>query len=256
MYFNVMDEDQLKARNRAYVAKSRAKQTKERKKEINRYYLNNMRSFITRKVHCSISEDKIKHRKYGISPDQVRELYQTNKCCLISGVKLTHNQSLFDLSIDRIDNNLGHLLSNIQLVCRGINLAKNKSTNIDVIDFVAYLRRIKDAPESAFISRDYISSCIRNHKSKDLRRFNVVSNIDTDFIINMFNQQSGKCALTGVMMYCNKHPCTSISIDRIDNQKPHMRNNVRLVLKAINRVKSDKSDRELLEWVEAVRSNG
>ncbi len=49
--------------------------------------------------------------------------------CAISGIPLTHNHhDLQAVSVDRIDSTLGHVRTNIQLVCQFINTAKRTFT--------------------------------------------------------------------------------------------------------------------------------
>jgi len=56
--------------------------------------------------------------------------------CIISGHKmLEKNCSLYSVSIDRIDNNFGYIKGNVQLICQGVNLAKNKYSQEEILEF-------------------------------------------------------------------------------------------------------------------------
>jgi hypothetical protein len=72
------------------------------------------------------------------------ELYQSQDGrCKLSGIKLTHTyNSLRSISIDRIDSSVGYTRDNVQLICRALNLAKQKFSNADMIDFVNELRNV------------------------------------------------------------------------------------------------------------------
>jgi len=60
--------------------------------------------------------------------------------CAITGVALANDGSLFSASADRIDSATGYLPSNIQLVCRAINYAKNSH---DMVELSKWLEAIK-----------------------------------------------------------------------------------------------------------------
>lgn len=63
-------------------------------------------------------------------------------------------------------------------------------------------------------------------------------------LMEMYYQQNGLCALSGVKMTWMREKIrpTSISIDRIDSTKGYTFDNVRLLCHAVNRMKGDASD--------------
>lgn len=73
----------------------------------------------------------IKQRaKTKLTLDQLYDLYlKQNKMCALSGIKLTHKRGIgivyTNISVDRIDPKKGYTISNIQLVCRVVNLMKS-----------------------------------------------------------------------------------------------------------------------------------
>lgn len=73
----------------------------------------------------------------NITPQYLINLWnQQNGCCAITKYQMTYQTgSLYSVSIDRIDNSKGYIVNNIQLVCKAINLAKGKHTNIEIIEF-------------------------------------------------------------------------------------------------------------------------
>lgn len=94
---------------------------------------------------CKFSRiKKEKHRdkksdKYnvGIDLNYLVSLWdQQNGICAISGKNMSHKfNDLFGVSIDRINSSLGYVEGNIQLICLGINFAKNSFSNEDMIHF-------------------------------------------------------------------------------------------------------------------------
>jgi hypothetical protein len=73
----------------------------------------------------------IKQRaKTNLTLDQLYDLYlRQDKICALTGIKLTHKRGIgivyTNLSVDRINPKKGYTISNIQLVCRVINLMKS-----------------------------------------------------------------------------------------------------------------------------------
>jgi len=53
--------------------------------------------------------------------------------------------------------------------------------------------------------------------------------IDTDYVLEIYKQQDGLCAMTGMKMVHESHNIRSLSIDRIDNASRHVRGNIQLV---------------------------
>lgn len=244
------DEQRENRRNgRYYTKRCRDRQSLAHKKKLNSYYLKSWRAFITRRVHTI--EDK--HKSCDITVDYIEEMLKNQDCrCSISGIDLTHFKSLNDMSIDRIDNDLGHTKENVQIICRGLNIAKNRHTNCDIIYFLDCLCGVSVFVPSRF-SRDYISSVRRNSHQRD-RSKGFVSDLTTDNVIKIFESQNGLCAISGLPMAAYKHPIFSVSVDRIDNGLGHTIDNIHLVLKAINRAKSVFTVEQVVEWLDNVRS--
>ena len=245
-----MREDMIdhRERNKNYVRKSRAKLTIEQKQYRNQNYCRSWNGWIKRHVYSALIEDRKKSRFGNITPKQIMGLYEQSKCCSLSGVELTYNKSLWSLSIDRINNSIGHIIENVQLTCIGINLAKNRHINEDVKYLITCLKN-KDLFIPNKISRNYVSVIRRNIELRD-----TTANINTDFLLELYDKQSGRCALTNIKLACYPHPMLSVSVDRIDNNLGHTIGNIRLVIKAINRARKNKPDTQVMEWLDDLRS--
>lgn len=70
---------------------------------------------------------------------------QNGQCAISKYPMQTIFNSLFAVSVDRIDPSRGYTKENIQLVCQGINFAKNQYSNQEMIDFWEYRNQIKEA---------------------------------------------------------------------------------------------------------------
>lgn len=65
-------------------------------------------------------------------------------------------------------------------------------------------------------------------------------------IINLWNNQSGKCALSGLPLQTTKD-IFDVSLDRIDSNKPYLLDNVQLVLKEVNYMKQASTQDRFIE---------
>lgn len=74
---------------------------------------------------------------------------------------------------------------------------------------------------------------------------NIPFNITLEYLLDLWNEQKGTCALSGVPMTyelkTGRTP-TNLSLDKIDREKGYIIGNVQLVCMACNQIKSDLSD--------------
>ena len=76
-----------------------------------------------------------------------------------------------------------------------------------------------------------IKKKIYSHQSYDKKFFNQIGDIDIESILNILNEQDYKCYLCNddlITMFYKPYCCYQFSIDRIDNIKPHNKNNIRI----------------------------
>lgn len=86
---------------------------------------------------------------------------------------------------------------------------------------------------------------IRNHKTRSKHELN----LDLDFLKELYNKQNGKCALSNIELqigYNRKNPYT-LSIDRIDSDKGYTKDNVQLVIAAINTFKANYNVKDIFD---------
>lgn len=107
----------------------------------------------------------------------------------------------------------------------------------------------------------YLGSLLNGCKTrvrKTKNRRNLQFDIDLEFLIDLYNKQSGLCALTNLQMSTivgkGKHS-TNISIDRIDSNKGYTKDNIQLVCAYVNIMKSDKSIEELKYFCQCILNN-
>ena len=90
-------------------------------------------------------------------------------------------------------------------------------------------------------------------RSKAIKRKSTCLSIDK--LEEIWNNQNGKCALTGwemTMILGKGNVDTNASIDRIDSEKDYIEGNVQFVCRAINIFKSNMKEKDLIELCKAV----
>jgi hypothetical protein len=81
--------------------------------------------------------------------------------------------------------------------------------------------------------------------------------INQHYLLELYDQQQGLCALSGIKLTwaTGKMSPTSLSVDRIDNSKGYIPGNVRLVCVAINAFRGTMNDEEMLKMARALIVN-
>ena len=77
--------------------------------------------------------------------------------------------------------------------------------------------------------------------------------VSLEFILHLWEEQGGVCALTGIKMVHKYKDLRSVSIDRIDSNKTYTNNNIQLVCKAINIGKNTHQQHEMIEFLVELR---
>ena len=107
----------------------------------------------------------------------------------------------------------------------------------------AYRHECKQSLDSHFRAR---LSSIRDDRRK------IYSDLTLEQLIELWNRQVGKCAISGVEMSYQRnkrqHNMRNCSIDRIDSSKGYTIDNVQLVCWIVNRMKGEQSTEELIKW--------
>jgi hypothetical protein len=102
------------------------------------------------------------------------------------------------------------------------------------------------------------TSTVKGHLQKLINLMKERKQLTCDQLFVLYENQKGKCAITGFemthIMRKGKIP-TNISIDRIDSNKGYEIDNVRLVCSRANMMKGPFTDSELVDWCKAILSN-
>ncbi len=80
---------------------------------------------------------------------------------------------------------------------------------------------------------------------------NLEHDVDKDYLVELYNQQKGRCAITNVPLKLERGEgdvWENCSVDRIDNSIGYMQGNIRLVCRAVNMMRSNMGDELLYYW--------
>lgn len=122
---------------------------KEKVRETKRKWKNTLSGCLVTKLGHLKKAKRNRTLDFEITKDDLMDLWdaQDGKCAISNYPMKTVFNSLFAVSVDRIDSSLGYTKDNIQLVCQGINFAKNHYTNEEMIEFWEYRDKMaKDTP--------------------------------------------------------------------------------------------------------------
>lgn len=76
--------------------------------------------------------------------------------------------------------------------------------------------------------------------------------IDRDYLYQLFNEQSGRCALSGVALKVEKKAVTCLSLDQKNPGLGYIKGNVQWVAWAVNRAKGDMSQDMFIDMCKKV----
>jgi hypothetical protein len=83
-------------------------------------------------------------------------------------------------------------------------------------------------------------------------RRKIFSDLTLEQLINLWNKQEGKCAISGVEMSYQRnkrqHNMNNCSVDRIDSSGNYTIDNIQLVCWIVNRMKGENTTEDLIQW--------
>lgn len=216
-----------------------------------------------------------KRKTCDIKAEQLAEIFerQQGKCPLTGwDLELPKNtsdwhktESIKRASLDRIDSSKGYTADNVRFVSVIANFAKNKYTDEDVIEFSKAVVGPKEHHISKACKADKLSSFkwftlrARQRAKRNARK---VCCIEPEFLVKLFEKQGGKCPFTGWDLVLPKDSGSwekisirNASLDRIDNSKGYIEDNVRFVSVIANNARNIYTDEDVVAFCQAVVDN-
>jgi hypothetical protein len=136
-------------------------------------------------------------------------------------------------SIDRIDDNEGYILSNIEIRPHFLNTRYKLSTK-DLKTIIE--SKLINSFQEININYKYFY-ILANHAKQNKRKINFDFNSIkecTEFLIELFKQQNGKCHYSKIPIYAIHNHKYRISIERLDSTKSYNKNNIVLIVVGLN----------------------
>ena len=179
-----------------------------------------------------------------------------------------HGHALFQLSLDRKDNDQAHfpegaanVLSNLNLVVKGINTTSNLvvAHGANTAQFIRNVitnddRRVYTRAEIEGMAKRDTNKAYQTFKHgmqpkrlkrlpKRLKHLGKRSKAERDalwkHVLDLWEQQQGRCAISGIPMSIHplpgqSHPPFQCSLDAIDPTKGHVQGNLRWIVRFLN----------------------
>ena len=217
-------------------------------------------------INNAKTADSQKQSECDLTLNYVVNLYviQGEKCYYCKN-KLTlaiGDKTLSQISIDRVNRDVNHIIGNCVVSCLFCNYAKNGATLEDYLNFLQVLRNFSTfetikggyagIPNELSMYSSIRARALRCDSNK-LANPNVMTNEE---IRQLMIDQGGKCAITGIPFLNLRIPYFpfKMSLDRIDNDnKNHSKDNCQLVCLAIQFGRNDKTIEEIKNYLEIIK---
>lgn len=213
---------------------------------------------------------------FDIDKEFIVQLYkQQGGKCAITKIEMMHNSvnertetschimNPYNLSIDRIDSEIGYTKENVRLVCAFVNKIRMDMSDEDFIQMckdVATEHKGKKVNVDEIVETKQFDKFVE-YKLSNAKHGAKARNLDFELkhgdIVNIYKKQRGKCIFTkNRFTYDVKNKKdTDFSIDRINCNKEYIISNIQLVENKINISKSDIPDEDYIEFCRTIANN-
>ena len=201
-------------------------------------------------------KDKKRKRNFDLTMDFLFFLHtkQNSKCYYcenVLNVENNNNKTLDQISIDRKNSKIGHIMGNCVLACYFCNGTKTDRPMEEYKLFLEFIRNpdklynFPVIPHKTWITPIY-SNLKTEHPESDITR---------EWIQQQFTEQNGKCFYTDIKMIITKENrfLFKPSMERVDCSKPYNQDNCVLVCLGSNLGRNDIPLQEYLAYVQMLR---
>jgi len=108
-------------------------------------------------------------------------------------------------------------------------------------------RKYQEKVETANME-SWLTKCMKHARSAD-KKYDRAFDLDIEFLLGLFKSQNGRCAISNVPLKHKRKNLFSASIDRIDANGGHTKNNVQLVCQAMNLAKREFTNEHIFEFL-------
>jgi len=196
---------------------------------------------------CSIKTSANRRNiSFNITIEDAWELFlKQNKKCNLSGLDIyfpKRASGYFTASLDRIDSSRGYEINNIQFLHKDVNKIKLDFSQDYFIEICKLISNNYEKPFSMYKQNNIYNKLhstywLRIRDSANIR--NLQFDVTKEYLENLFQDQRGKCYLSKQTLNLGKRARDdqTASIDRIDNSKGYILDNLAFSHKDINKMK-------------------
>nr|QBK92965.1 MAG: gametogenetin [Pithovirus LCPAC403] len=245
--------------------------------------LSKLDNFIGYLYASSKSNAKKRRLGHNIAKDDIMKLWEEEKkTCVGTGFTMTHIKTppdfcrislphYYNMSIDRINSNLGYIKENIQLCTLGYNQIKGNLDEEFIHDMARNIAEY-DGTVNKVIITSIVEEFIRikfNETSKNCYRNSrtIGLNITPRDLYAMYIKQGGLCTLSGRPMtfytssrfrlleghkHRREENYYNLSIDRINSLKDYTVDNIQLVCSCVNMMKWEMPQDMFIDFCRAI----
>lgn len=215
---------------------------------INKARQRNPEAFI--RVSVGNMRRRAEAHEFDLTVAEIMGLFERQRGkCAVTGLTMQHRFNRLDsISIDRIDNNAPHTITNTHLVCKFVNLGRRHHSLNEFINVLYKQLTIAEIRANRDWFRKSLNAIRSRCNSKTNKtRKKLTHSLTLDFLCNLYEKQAGKCAITGRSLTFEPDGLSACSIDRIDSDLNYTPDNVQLVCLWVNTAKGPHSTKEFKE---------
>lgn len=112
--------------------------------------------------------------------------------------------------------------------------------------------KLTDVPKEDRLLMSAISDRLMQAKQRVKKYGGVEPDIDREYLYQLFKEQQGRCALSGVLMKVEKGAVTCLSLDKIKPELGYIKGNVQWLAWAVNRAKGDMEEAVFLDMCQQI----
>ena len=191
-----------------------------------------------------------------VTVNTITDIYKRqNGKCFYTGVELKPENGMYQMSVDRINSNIGHSIENCVLTTLPVNRLKG---TMCISEFKILINNIKVHAGRPYTPPDYDSLSTKTKEKisnlmGDLKRRAKKANLQHELTLTEFKKWrliiGDRCQITGVPVTWKPHQWNTGSVDRIDSSKGYTLDNVQLVIWPVNMMKNDLTHDDAVEVI-------
>ena len=160
-----------------------------------------------------------------------------------------------NISLDRLDNNLGHSKNNVVLSCVFCNIGRNCADENQWKEMIKVLKN--DGYQPDYSNEIKYTKWGSNLKDRIIMRNKKITETDdSDITLEWIKAQPLKCYYTGITLFPSKKSWYVFqpSLDRIDNTKGYTKRNVIMTCRGLNSARNQMEFFEFMNYLKTFKT--